>query len=197
MRTRDIHKEELVKEKAIAMIVEDGLENFSVNKLAKACKISVATLYIYYKDKDDLISRIATEEAESMGNAVLKDFDPNVGFVEGLRQQWKTRSEFMLQNPLRTRLFEQLKSSPYAEQMSASFVESFRQAMGTFMKNAVKNNEIDYLPLEVYWSVAFAPLYNLVRFHIEGKSIGGKPFKLTDEILWQTFDLVVKGLKKS
>ena len=117
MRTRDIHKEELVKEKAIAMIVEDGLENFSVNKLAKACKISVATLYIYYKDKDDLISRIATEEAESMGNAVLKDFDPNVGFVEGLRQQWKTRSEFMLQNPLRTRLFEQLKSSPYAEQM--------------------------------------------------------------------------------
>ncbi len=197
MRTRDIHKEELVKEKAIAMIVEDGLENFSVNKLAKACKISVATLYIYYKDKDDLISRIATEEAESMGNAVLKDFDPNVGFVEGLRQQWKTRSEFMLQNPLRTRLFEQLKSSPYAEQMSASVVESFRQAMGTFMKNAVKNNEIDYLPLEVYWSVAFAPLYNLVRFHIEGKSIGGKPFKLTDEILWQTFDLVVKGLKKS
>ena len=103
----------------------------------------------------------------------------------------------MLQNPLRTRLFEQLKSSPYAEQMSASVVESFRQAMGTFMKNAVKNNEIDYLPLEVYWSVAFAPLYNLVRFHIEGKSIGVKPFKLTDEILWQTFDLVVKGLKKS
>ena len=55
MRTRDTDKEKLVIEKAIEQIVQDGFQGFSMNKLAKACNISVATLYIYYQDKDDLI----------------------------------------------------------------------------------------------------------------------------------------------
>ena len=55
MRTRNIDKQELVKKKAIEMLVDIGFEGFSMNKLAQACDISVATLYIYYKDKDDLI----------------------------------------------------------------------------------------------------------------------------------------------
>lgn len=68
--------------------------------------------------------------------------------------------------------------------------------MGRFMTNAMERGEIDPLPIEVYWSVAFAPLYNLIRFHVEGRSLAGKPFQLTDELMWQTFDLVLKALKK-
>jgi TetR/AcrR family transcriptional repressor of multidrug resistance operon len=64
MRTRNIDKQQLVKQKAIELLVKDGFEGFSINKLAKACGISVATLYIYYKDRDDLILRIGIEEAE-------------------------------------------------------------------------------------------------------------------------------------
>ncbi len=58
MRTRNTDKEQLVKQKAIEMIVKDGFQGFSMNRLAMACDISVATLYIYYKDKDDLIKKI-------------------------------------------------------------------------------------------------------------------------------------------
>ena len=61
MRTRDTDKEKLVIEKAIELIVSDGFEGFSMNKLARLCKISVATLYIYYQHKDDLIKKIGIE----------------------------------------------------------------------------------------------------------------------------------------
>jgi hypothetical protein len=64
------------------------------------------------------------------------------------------------------------------------------------MKNAVERGEIDPLPLEVYWSMAFAPLYNLITFHYRGESIAKKPFRLSEKILWQTFALVIKALKK-
>ena len=62
MRTRDNNKVELVKKTAIELMVKDGLEGFSMNKLARACNISVATLYIYYKDRDDLIVNIAVDD---------------------------------------------------------------------------------------------------------------------------------------
>jgi TetR/AcrR family transcriptional repressor of multidrug resistance operon len=196
MRIRNTDKVQLVKQKAIELIVKDGLEGFSMNKLAKACSISVATLYIYYKDRDDLILKIAIEEGTLMGDAMVKDFDPEMLFEQGLRKQWENRYAYMVANPIRTLFFEQLRSSSYQQQFLASFLQDFKVVMGKFMDNVIARGEIDKMPFEAYWSVAFAPLYNLIRFENEGQSMGGHPFKMTDEILWKTFDMVVKGLKK-
>lgn len=194
MRTRNEEKVELVKQKAMEMVVSDGLEGFSVNKLAKACGISVATLYIYYKDKDDLITQIANEEAERMNEIVLKDFDPELPFSEGLRMQWKNRSKHMMEHPVNMQFFEQLRTSTYHHKTTSATMSRFKDVMGKFMSNAVARGEINKMPVEVYWSVAFSPLYALLRFHNEGKSMGGKPFSLDNKVLWSTFDLVLKAL---
>lgn len=197
MRNRDADKQQLVKQKAIELLVNDGFEGFSINKLAKACSISVATIYIYYKDKDDLIVQVAIEEATRLTNEILADFDPELPFAEGIRQQWRSRTKQLLENPMSAVFFEQLRSSTYQDKVHSSIVSQFKEAMGKFMHNAIKRGEIDALPLEVFWSVAYAPMYNLIRFHNEGKSIAGRDFKLTDDILWQTCELVIKALIKT
>ncbi|SDL70548.1 transcriptional regulator, TetR family [Pedobacter sp. ok626] len=196
MRARDINKVELVKQKAIELLVELGFEGFTMNKLAKACGVSVATLYIYYKDKDDLIQNIGLEEVQRMSAIMLEDFDPESSFSEGLRQQWKNRAKCILENPLTAQMIEQLRSSTYQEKIFQTFGEIFKEPLGKFMHNAIEREEIVDMPLESYWSVAFGPLYSLLRFHNEGKSLSGKPFVLTDEVLWSAFDVVLKGLKK-
>jgi TetR/AcrR family transcriptional repressor of multidrug resistance operon len=196
MRTRNLNKVSLVKETAITLIVKDGLERFSMNKLARACKISVATLYIYYKDRDDLILKVAIDEGQKMSQRMIQDFDPESPFEEGLRQQWRNRYAYMKANPLMTAFFDQLRASSYQEQFLQSFLSDFKDVVSRFMHNIISRGEVDDMPFEVYWSIAFSPLYNLIRFENEGKSIGGKAFKMTDEILWSTFNLVVKALKK-
>jgi TetR/AcrR family transcriptional repressor of multidrug resistance operon len=196
MRTRNIDKVQLVKQKAIELIVKNGLEGFSMNKLARACNVSVATLYIYYKDRDDLIIKVAVEEGRLMGDAMIKDFDPELPFEQGLRKQWENRYNYMIANPIMGLFFDQLRSSSYQQEFLSSFLKGFQVVVGKFMHNVIERGEIEAMPFEVYWSVAFAPLYNLIRFETEGQSMGGKPFKMTDEILWKTFDLVVKALKK-
>lgn len=177
------------------MLVTDGFEGFSVNKLAKACKISVATLYIYYKDKDDLIIQIAIQEAGKMSREMLLDFHPDLSLEEGLRIQWRNRYRYQIENPLMALLFEQLRSSTYQEKIFAAILGPFKESMGRFLRNAIERGEMAKMPLEVFWSIAYAPLYNLLRFHHEGRSIGGKPFEVKDKMVWQTFDLVLKALK--
>jgi TetR/AcrR family transcriptional repressor of multidrug resistance operon len=196
MRVRNIGKVQLVKQKAIELIVKDGLEGFSMNKLAKACDISVATLYIYYKDRDDLILKIAMEEGTAMAEAMLKDFAPDMPFKEGLRTQWKNRFQYTSDKPLLNSFFEQLRTSSYQQEFLSNYLSEFKVIMSKFMTNIIARGEIEQMPFEIYWSVAFAPLYNLIRFNNEGQSLSGQPFKLTDEILWKTFNLVVKALKK-
>lgn len=196
MRTRNTDKENLVKQMAMDLVVKKGIDGFSMNKLAKACNISVATLYIYYKDKDDLITKIAEEEVHHASREILQDFNPKDSFEEGLKQQWKNRLKRMLENPTSEFFLDQLRSSSYNEKIFPIFLSYFKPVMREFMTNAIERGEIDAHPISVYWSIAFAPLYNLVRFHRGGNSFGGQEFVLTDEIVWQTFALVVKALKK-
>lgn len=195
MRFRDTAKENLVKSKTIELIVNEGLEGFSMNKLARACKISVNTLYIYYKDRDDLIVKIAREEGKRMSEVMLTQFDPNASFEKGLRMQWKIRFEYLKGKPLLRSFFDQLRSSTYQEQIADSLNE-FTAAVTRFMQNAIARGEMADVPAEVYWSVALAPLYSLISFHHKQRGLKGNAFELNERILWTAFDLVVKALKK-
>lgn len=194
MRIRDEHKEQVVKQKALELLVSQGFEGFSMQKLARAANVSPATLYIYYKDKEDLIMSIGREIGEKLNQEIFKDFDPNAPFIEGMRVQWRNRANFMLNHQLEMTFYEQIKNSTFRDAVSANLVAEFREKMTVFMKNAYKNKEVKPMPIEVFWSIAYAPLYNLLRFHSDGQSIGGRPFEFTDEILWQTFDLVMKAV---
>ncbi len=141
MRTKYIDKENLVKHKSIELIVKEGLEGFSMNKLAKACKISVNTLYIYYKDRDDLITKIACEEGKRMSNAMCSEFDPNAGFEEGLRVQWKIRYRYLIDKPLLSSFFDQVQSSTYHRRFMAA-INGYKNIVSRFMKNAIDRGEI-------------------------------------------------------
>ena len=196
MRTRNVDKEQLVKQQAIEMIVRNGMEGFSMNKLAKACNISVATLYIYYKDRDDLILNIAIEGGKMMNDAMTRGFDPEMSLEEGMRVQWKNRYKFMQDYPTMHLFFDQLRSSSYQQEFLSDFMKEFKIVMGKFMHNIIARGELEDMQFETYWSIAFAPLYSLAKFDHEGQSMGGRPFKMTDEVLWKSFDLVIKALKK-
>ncbi|NRF37618.1 TetR/AcrR family transcriptional regulator [Pedobacter foliorum] len=203
MRTRDINKEQLVKQKAIETIVLHGLEGFTINKLAKACGVSVGTPYVYYKDKDDLILKIVLEEGAKMEAAINKGFDPEASLEDGLRIQWRNRFDYMMENPLLGQFFDQISSSTYHQQfleMFASntdpFLSKFKNNMERFISNSVMRSEMDDLPIDVYWSIAFGPLYTLMRFHQQRHSITGASFEISEALIWTTFKLALKALKK-
>jgi AcrR family transcriptional regulator len=177
-------------------VASDGLENFGINRLAKAAGVSPATIYIYYKDKEDLLTSISIEEGVKMTRATLKGFDPEMLFKEGLWVQWQNRAAFSLDNHKSAEFFEQLRNSTYKDKMLEAINDEFRKNMGNFVENAIERGEINRMPLEVYWSVAFAPLYSLIKFHNEGKSLGGRKFKFSEKIMKETFDCVIKGLTK-
>jgi len=202
VRTRDIDKQELVKKMTVETVAKYGLEGFTIAKLAKACGISVGTPYVYYKDKDDLILRIVLDEGARMDEVMNRGFDPEASFEEGLRVQWRNRADYSMEHPLSGRFLDQIRASTYQEQFldmftkqSENFLSTFKQNVSRFLRNAVERKEIGEMPFEQYWCIAFAPLYSLLRFDQEGRSITGLPFKLDERLLWATFDRVIKALK--
>lgn len=194
MRTRDSNKEKIVKQKAIELLVEKGIEGFSMNRLARESAISVATLYIYYTDKDDLIQKIGTEIGQTFFNEMVKDFSPIMPFKEGLQKQWENRARFVLKNPVEVACWEVLSHSSYRDSILEKSMADFKTIMKNFLFNALEKKELLPISMEVFWSVAYGPLYTLLRFENEGKSFGSAPFKLTKEKTDEAFELVIKAL---
>lgn len=194
MRTRDTNKEEIVKQKALEMLVSEGVEGFGMNRLAKECGVSVATLYIYYSDKENLIRQIGIDIGTKFFKEMLVDFSPEMSFVDGLRKQWQNRSKYTLTYTLETTCFELLKHSTYGDAILAEITTDFKQQMAKFITNAIEKKQLLPITFEVFWSIAYGSLYSLLELHREGKSMSGKPFVFTPEISDEAFNLVIKAL---
>lgn len=194
MRNRDEDKEKRVIEKAMELVVAEGFNGFSMNKLSKACGISVATLYIYYQDKDDLFKKIGRDIGKRFFETTLNGFTPTMSFRDGLRKQWENRTAFALKYPLDVAFFEIVRQSPYAEHIIQDRMGAFKENMSDFFHNCVNNKQLVPLPPEIFWAVAYGPLYTLLNFEREGRSMGGHSFKLSQEGIDAAFEMVIKAL---
>ena len=195
MRTRDTEKEGLARQKAIELVVSEGLDGFSMQKLAKAAQISPATLYIYYKDREDLLVKVCLSVVDELLAISLKDFHPDLSFSEGMELQWRNRMAYFLKYPLETEFLEQIRYSPLYAKVHITIASKFGAVLGPFVHRAIENGELERLSFEVYWSVAFAPLYQLMKFHRQGLGPSGSKFELTEAVMKQTLALVLKALK--
>lgn len=176
-------------------MVRKGFDGFSMQKLAKAANVSPATLYIYFKDREDLILSIYAEVNQRMTDATLKNFNPDMHFEEGLKIQWINRARHSLQHAEEMQLLEQIRFSPLYEKALATTDPGFKKSMMQFIKNAIQRKEIVQIPFEVYWSIAYAPLYNLIKFHFTGRKKNGEKFTFNDAVMLDTLKLIIKALQ--
>ncbi len=194
MRVRDENKEVAIREKAMQMIVKGGFEALSMQKLARAVNVSPATIYIYYKNKEDLLFQLFNKTQERFAQYALRGFDPSLGLEEGLWVQWKNRLDYILEFPVYYCFFEQFRNSPLINHQSANMAY-FRENMMTFVKNAVKRGEVKKMEPEIFWSIAYGSFYSLARFHLQERKMMSENFRLTDAKLKQALKLVVKALR--
>jgi len=192
VRTRDDQKEITVREQALKMIVREGFDGFSMQKLARVAGVSPATLYIYFKNREDLLNQLFDDVQQTFADEALKDFDPEAPFAEGLWRQWRNRLRFILDHPEAYRFMEQFRHSPLIDQSGLQLAE-FRENMKVFVTNAITRGDIPRMEPATFWSMAYGPFYALVKFHLQGKTMMDTDFKLTEARMKTTFLMVLRA----
>jgi AcrR family transcriptional regulator len=193
MRIRDEHKEAAIREKALEMIVKEGFDGLSMQKLARAANVSPATIYIYYKNREDLVNSLYNEVSGTFAREALKNFNPTLSLEQGLWLQWKNRMHYIMNYPNYFHFFEQFRNSPLIHHKDVKNSE-FRESMIQFVTNAIKRGEMVKMEPELFWSVAYGPFYSLLKFHFQQKSMMNREFHLTDAKLKALLKMVVKAL---
>ncbi|MEM9888536.1 MAG: TetR/AcrR family transcriptional regulator [Bacteroidota bacterium] len=98
---REREKEELralILKEATQMFLKEGYENTSMRKIAKKIEYSVGTIYLYYKNKDELLYAVQGVAFDHFLN-YMKPLMDVTNPVERLRKMGEIYLFFSLQNP--------------------------------------------------------------------------------------------------
>lgn len=196
MRPKNLEKEEAIRKIALQIIADEGLENLSMQKLAKAANISPRTIYIKYRDKDDLLIKLFIEEVlGAYEKALLKNFSADMEFAEGVKKLWLNTFRYMKDNRHAFALMQYGKSSPL---LNNAFQEAniqqghFFAPVHQFLKRQVTSGVIKKIPFEVQRALLFAPVMDLVNEYFDHED---RPRQIiTEKILLEACDAVIKGM---
>ena len=137
MRPRNLEKEAAIRSIALQIIADEGLENLTMQKLAKAADISPRTIYIKYENKEDLLIKLFVEEVlVAYEQAILKDFGEDMEFAEGVKKLWQNGFRYLKNNRHAFALILHGKSSPMLNKAQSQI------SLKKIMMNTIKNKTI-------------------------------------------------------
>jgi AcrR family transcriptional regulator len=189
-------KDELIKE-GLKLLDEEGYENFSLRKVAKACDVSHTAPYRHFSSKDDLILAIALEAHHKFNQCLEEAVNkyPNDNKSQ-LKEMGYAYVEFFVENPEYLRL---LFLSDLAINFKNKHMETFKngeQPFQTFYKaierfqaesqnsDAGKSADPNALALSS-WALVHGMAILIAK---KDFSYGGDYLELVRKILWsETF----------
>lgn len=161
MRNKDIHKQEAIIDATVELVNEIGFVSSSVSKIAKKANVSPATIYIYYKNKEDLLVSTYIEMKKKMSKALLRDFDETKPFRDTLLRVWLNTFAFLKENRALHQYSEQFSNSPYSDLVDHKELEKHFEPIFKVLQNGIDQKVIKDVPFEVLSVFIFFPIMNL------------------------------------
>ncbi len=177
MRHKDEHKQDAIINATIKLVNEVGFVASSVAKIAKEANVSPATLYIYYKNKEDLLVSIYIDIKQKLSTAILKDFDENQPIRDILKKMWFNAFDYTSKYPDYFQFTEQFSNSAYSSLVNKQDLEKFFEPMIKILQKGIQQKIIKDVSFEILSVYMFYPVMLLsnprlcANFELSAESI--------------------------
>ena len=113
MKLKDESKRKAIVSKTIDIVFEKGFAGVKMAELARLVGVSPSTLYVYYKNKEDLIVSIATDLIKTVSNNSNNEIKETLPFKLKLKAVWLYWLDFSINHSKEMSFLQQVKQSPY------------------------------------------------------------------------------------
>ncbi len=189
VRVKDEIKQQAIIDATIELVNEIGFVSSSVSKIAKKAGVSPATIYIYYKNKEDLLVSTYIRIKTMLGASVMKEFDPSLPVRDTLMTVGKSLFSHIATHPQLFVFAEQFANSPYQELVDRQKLEAVFQPLMELLQYGIQQKIIKDVPMEILFAHLYAPIYALVNPHLN------PDFKVTPENIETTMNMAWDAIK--
>ncbi|MEM7133645.1 MAG: TetR/AcrR family transcriptional regulator [Chloroflexota bacterium] len=190
MRRKDDAKHDAIVDAAMYLITTDGFAETSMSKIAKAAKVSPATIYVYFENKEDLLNQLYLTVKEDFGVAVFDGLSDEMTLKESFFLIWMNSFRFFLANPTKFAFHEQFVHSPLISKSSQEQGESFLLPILDLYERGKSEGSLPNISISVCAAILYAPLISLIKSHHQGS------FVLTEAVAVSTFERCWKAIQE-
>jgi AcrR family transcriptional regulator len=91
---KSIDKRDALIKATIQLVNNSGFHATPMSKIAKMATVSPATIYLYFKNKQDLVNQTYLEVKTTYTHFVFKTYNENLSVKTGFKLIWKRIAEF-------------------------------------------------------------------------------------------------------
>lgn len=207
-------KKEKILQVARTIFAEKGLENTSMQSIARKAGVAKGTVYLYFESKLHLFMEVLYFAGSTVQKEVRKIADSSLSILDKLRKFQKIRLDFIQQYPeYHSILFtlyhkfndEMLSSMKQFFAQKSDLQEWPMQILHRIILEGKKNGELraDLDPIEEtfrlwFMSISMGIASNITRSKLwnhQWKSLENSHSIDENSILWNTFEIYLESLK--
>ncbi|OOS00288.1 AcrR family transcriptional regulator [Haemophilus paracuniculus] len=151
---------------AEVLMAKDGVQNLSTHKIAKAAGMSVGTIYLHFKDKEDLLDQLVYFLFDRFHQHIVQFDDPALPLFERYRKLWWGYWQFLQENPDMVMSIHQYESLPRFHEMLKCCFNEKNLVFNQLFQQATEQKLIADLPNAVLFSLTIKVALNLAYLQI-------------------------------
>lgn len=151
------------------LMAQEGLQNLSMHKIAKEAGIASGTLYLYFKNKNDLLNRLAQDLFERFDRSIREKVNENTSIAEQYRQMWLSKWAFLMENPTIATNLNQYRALLGFEEILDNCLKDPELLWNKFVAKGQAEKLIAKLPSEVLYALSMNVVLELAYLQIVKK----------------------------
>ncbi len=158
MRTKDEEKQEALFEATVKLVNDIGFAASSVAKIAKEANVSAATLYVYHRNKEDLLVSTFLAIKRKVSKALLEDFSAERPIRDIFEKAWFNMFRFATRHSDYFHFTEQFANSPFADLVELSEVEKYFEPLIQVLQRGIEQKIIKNVSIDILRAFMFYPI---------------------------------------
>lgn len=184
MRSKDERKIERIYNASLELISENGMAGLVMSKLAKKAGLATGTLYIYFKNKEELLHQLYLKLRKESQQRFMKGYDPETPFKAGIKQVWINYLKHRIHHYRESVFLEQYYRSPYITEEHKRMAEAMKQPVHHIIQRG-KNEGL--IKTQYDNEMIFLSLIGFIR-ELADEHVT-KVYRLTEKKIQQAFEL--------
>ncbi|MCK3655881.1 AcrR family transcriptional regulator [Pasteurellaceae bacterium Macca] len=147
---------------ADTLMASGGVQHLSTHKIAKAAGVSVGTIYLYFKDKEDLLNQLVYYIFARYHHYVEAQYDEELPLFEQYQQLWRLQWGFMLAHPTMACNVHQYEALPEFQRILDECIANDILAWSRFEQRGKAQGAIVDLPSKVLYTISIGTAWGLM-----------------------------------
>jgi AcrR family transcriptional regulator len=168
-KPRDENKIEIIFDAALKAVLREGYTGLKMNDVAREAELATGTVYIYFKNKQDLINGLLIHLKSAKTSQVMLAYSDKDSFPVQFKKIWFAYLKASLEQPERTLFIEQFQNSSYLTAKTKKLADQLLLPVYQILEEGIKQRFITSLPSELLIAQITGPVIELTKLSVYGK----------------------------